>query len=72
MTKTNGLRGRLAVKLQTIDDLVDHLALGAHREPDQIEIGAHDRPHRLAVGGVMRGLEHVLGVNRRRDIARHT
>ena len=28
------------MKLQAIDDLVDHLALGAHREPDQIELGA--------------------------------
>jgi hypothetical protein len=28
------------VKLQTVDDLVDHLALGAHGETDQIEIGA--------------------------------
>jgi hypothetical protein len=26
----------LAVKFQPIDDLVDHLALGAHRDPDQI------------------------------------
>jgi hypothetical protein len=34
------------VKLQSIDDLVDHFALGAHGEPDQIELGA-DRPFRL-------------------------
>ncbi|MGA7994538.1 MAG: hypothetical protein WCA28_06460 [Bradyrhizobium sp.] len=33
------IRDALAVKLQFIDDLVDHLALGAHGEPDQIEIG---------------------------------
>jgi hypothetical protein len=25
----------LAVKLQPVDDLVDHLALGAHREADE-------------------------------------
>src|SRR6266403_1145983 len=37
----------LAVKLQAVDDLVDHLALGAHGEADQIEIGAGHRPHRL-------------------------
>jgi hypothetical protein len=28
------------VKLQPVDDLVDHLALGAHREPDETELGA--------------------------------
>src|SRR4051812_1907711 len=27
----------LAVKFQTVDDLVDHLALGPHRQADQIE-----------------------------------
>ena len=33
----------LAVKLQPVDDLVGHLALGAHREPDKIEPGAVGR-----------------------------
>jgi hypothetical protein len=28
------------VKLQHVDDLFNHLALGAHRDPDQIELGA--------------------------------
>jgi hypothetical protein len=28
------------VKLQPVEDLVNHLALGAHREPDEIELGA--------------------------------
>jgi hypothetical protein len=36
-------RDALAVKLQSIDDLVDHLALGAHGEPDQIEISARSQ-----------------------------
>ena len=58
------------MKLQTVDDLVYRLALGAHGQADQIEIGAHHRLHRLAVGGVMRGLEHVLGIDRGRDVAR--
>ena len=30
----------LAVELQPVDDLVNHLALGAHREACQIELGA--------------------------------
>jgi len=30
----------LAVELQPVDDLVDHLGLGAHREACQIEFGA--------------------------------
>ena len=61
----------LAVKLGPgLDDLVDHLALGAHGEPDQIEFGADHGAHHLAVGGVMRGLEHVLGIDRGRDVAR--
>ena len=58
------------MKLQPVDDLVDHLAIGAHRDADEIEIGTRDRLHRLAIGGIMRGLEHVLGIDRRRDIAR--
>jgi hypothetical protein len=28
------------VKLEPVDDLVDRLALGAHREPHQIKLGA--------------------------------
>ena len=39
----------LAVKLQPVDDLVDHLALGAHGEPNQIELGADHGAHHLAV-----------------------
>jgi hypothetical protein len=31
---------RLAVKFQPVDDLVDHIAFGVHRYPDQIERGA--------------------------------
>ena len=58
------------MEFQTIDDLVDHLALGAHGEPDQIEVGALDRPHRVAVSGIMRRLEHILGIDRRRDATR--
>jgi len=34
------VRWALAVKLQPVDDLVNHLALGAHREANQIELGA--------------------------------
>src|SRR6202012_584187 len=33
---------RLAVKLQPVDDLVDHLAFGTHGDADQIEVGAGD------------------------------
>ena len=33
-------RWPLAVKFQPVDDLVDHLALGAHRQPDQVEFAA--------------------------------
>ena len=40
------------MKLQSVDDLVDHLALGAHREPDEIEFDADHCADRLAVGGV--------------------
>ena len=58
------------MKLQSIDDLVDHPALGAHRKPDEIEVSARHRPHGLAIGGVVRGLEHFLGIDGRRDIAR--
>ena len=42
-----------AVKFQTVDDLVDHLALGAHGEPDQIEVSAHDGLDDGAVRGVV-------------------
>src|SRR5918999_4680452 len=66
---SSGFRKRLAVKLQPIDDLVDHLALGAHREADEIELGADHALNHLAVGGVMRGLEHVLGIDRWRNVA---
>ena len=44
-------RKPLAVKLQPVDDLVDHLALGAHRKPNQIKLGADHGADRLAVGG---------------------
>jgi hypothetical protein len=57
------------VKLQPVDDLVDHLTLSAHREPDQIELGADHCPDHLAVGGVVRGPEHVFGIDRGRDVA---
>ena len=39
--RVHALEKTSAVKLQTVDDLVDHLALGAHGESDQIELGAH-------------------------------
>ena len=55
------------MKLQPVDDLVDHLALGAHGEPNEIKLGADHGAHHLAVGGVMRGLEHVFGIDRGRD-----
>ena len=58
------------MKLQPVDDLVDRLALGAHRKADQVELGADHRLHHFAVGGVMRGLEHVLGIDRGLDVAR--
>jgi hypothetical protein len=58
------------VKLQTVDDLVDRLALGPHGKTHQIEIGADHAPHRFPIGGVMRGLEHVLGIDGGRDVAR--
>ena len=61
---------QLAVKLQSIEDLVDHLTLGAHCESDQIEFSADHRPHRFAVGRIMRRLEHVLGVDRRLHASR--
>ena len=57
------------MKLQAIDDLVDHLALGAKGEPDQIEFGAKDPLHGRAVGFVMRGPEHVFGIDGGRHIA---
>jgi hypothetical protein len=46
---SGSLENALAVKLQPVDDLVDHLALGAHRQLDQIELGGDHRPRRLAV-----------------------
>src|SRR3982750_2400742 len=58
------------MKLQPINDLVDHLALGAHRKSNEVEVRARHCPPRLAIGGIMRGLEHVLGVDRRLDAAR--
>jgi hypothetical protein len=58
------------VKPQPVDDLVDHLALGAHGEADKVEIGADHRPHHFAVSSVVRGLEHVLGINRRLHVTR--
>src|ERR1700683_3952109 len=60
----------LAVKLQAVDDLVDHLALRAHGQPHQIEFAADHGLHHLAVGGVVRGREHVLGIDRGLDVAR--
>src|ERR1700733_241996 len=59
----NAPRQVLAVKLQAVDDLVDHLALGAHRQPDEIQLGADHGLDRLAVGRIMRGLEHILGID---------
>ena len=59
-----------AVKLQAVDDLVDDLALGAQRNTHQIELGARNRLHHLAVRGIVAGLEHVLGVDRRHHAAR--
>lgn len=58
------------MELQTVNNLVDHLAIGAHRDADEIEIGTRNRFHRLAIGGIMRRLEHVLSIDRRRDVAR--
>jgi hypothetical protein len=46
------------VKLQPVHDLVDYLALGAHRDLDETELGAEHRPHHLAVGGIMRDLDY--------------
>src|ERR1700730_9246817 len=60
--ESTSLENALAVKLQPVDDLVDHLALGAHRKTNQIKLGADHGPHRFAVGRIMRGLEHVLGI----------
>src|SRR6476646_4729357 len=60
----------LAVKLQAVDDLVDHLALGAHGKTDQIEIGVDHRPHRLAVCRIMGRPEHVRGIDGGLDVAR--
>src|ERR1700733_8840026 len=62
--------GVSAMEFQAIDDLVDHLAFGAHGNANEIEISASDRPHHLAIGGVMRGPEHVFGVDGRRHVAR--
>jgi hypothetical protein len=59
-----------AVEFQPIDDFVDHLALCAHGDPDEIEVRTRDRLHHLAVGRVMRRSEHVLGIERRRHFAR--
>jgi hypothetical protein len=54
----------------TNDDLVNHLSLGPHRQTHQIELGADHGLDHLAVGGVVRGLEHILGINRRRHVSR--
>src|SRR5882724_6680326 len=59
----------LTMKLQPIEDLVDHLALGAQREPDEIEVASPNRLDRGAVGGVVGGREHVLDIERGRDVA---
>jgi len=60
----------LAVKLQPVDDLVDHLALGAHGKADQIEFGADHGLHHFAVGRIVGRPEHVLGIDGRLDVAR--
>ena len=58
---SGSLEDALAVKLQPVDDLVGHLALGAHRQLDQIELGGDHRPRRLAVGdGPMPRLLRIL------------
>jgi hypothetical protein len=51
----------LAVKFQPVDDLVDHLALGAHGYSDQIELGAEHRPtaSRLAASCVVLNMSSV-------------
>ena len=64
------MRRGSAVEFQPVDDLVDHLALSAEGKSHQIEVGARDRPHGRAVGLVMRGLEHVLGIDGGRHAAR--
>ena len=43
---------------------------GAHGEADQVEFGADHGFDHFAVGGVVRGLEHVLGIDRGRNVAR--
>ena len=57
------------MKLQAIHDLVDYLALAAHGNADQIELTADHGLDRFPIGRVMRGLEHILGVNRGRHVA---
>src|SRR5215469_8239100 len=45
-----------AVELQAIDNLVDHLALGAHCDADKVEVGTRDCLHGFAIGSIVRGL----------------
>ena len=51
------------MKLQTVDDLVDDLAVGAKCQADEIEIVARNRLDGGAIGRVVRRLEHVLGIH---------
>jgi hypothetical protein len=60
----------LAVELQPVDDLVNHRALGAHREPNQIELGAGksaSSPYPCRRGSVQRLLKvcshHIVFVS---------
>src|SRR3974390_2041086 len=64
-----GFRLGSGMKIQAIDELVDHLAIGAKAEPDQIEFGAEDPLFGRAVGFVMRGPEHVFGIDGGHHIA---
>ena len=58
------------MKLQSVDYLVDDLAVGAESQPHEVEVGPLHGPDHLAVRRIVRGPEHVLGVDRGLDAAR--
>jgi hypothetical protein len=68
--RRSSLCRRPGMKLQPVDDLVDHLAFGALGQANQIEIGADHGLHHFAVGGIVRRLEHVIGINRGLHVSR--
>src|SRR5262245_38837684 len=59
------------MKFEAVDDLVDQLAFGAKCQADQLEIVTQDGLDGGSVGGIVRGCEHFLGIDRRLDIARN-